>query len=112
MANIDKKLFDRIGGRPTLIRVHNILYTKIYTHPWLKLYFEHKPQQVLENQQTDFMTMLMGGPNQYAGKTPKFAHQHIVISEELFDVRHKLLADSLREANIPMDQQQANEEKG
>jgi len=101
MAAIDKSLYERVGGKATLARVHQTLYNKIYSHPWMKLYFEQKPQHVLENQQTDFMTMLMGGPNQYAGKTPKFAHQHIVITNELFELRQQLLAESLTEENIP-----------
>jgi len=101
MATINKSLFERVGGKPILERVHAILYSKVYSHPWLKLYFTDKPQEVLENQQTDFMMKLMGGPNQYAGKTPKFAHQHILITEELFDLRHQLLAESLTQAKIP-----------
>ena len=96
----DKTLFDRIGGRPTLVRVHSIFYTKCYAHPWLGKYFAHKPQEVLEAQQTDFMQYLMGGPNLYAGKTPKSAHQHINVTDELFNLRHELLHEALTEAGL------------
>ena len=104
--SVDKSLFDRVGGKATLMKVHSILYTKVYAHPWLKQYFTDKPQDILENQQTSFMGQLFGGPKSFAGKTPKFAHQHMLISEELFNLRHQLLADSLNQAGIPAPLQQ------
>jgi len=101
MASIDKTLFDRLGGIETLKRVHKIFYDKAYAHPWLKLYFTDKPQQVLEDQQTDFMAQLIGGPKRYAGKTPKMAHQHINITDELFNLRRSMLSESITEAGLP-----------
>lgn len=100
---IDKTLFDRLGGLGTFERVHKIFYDKAYEHPWLSQYFTDKPQEVLERQQTDFMVQLMGGPKKYAGKTPKSAHQHMMISEKLFDLRAEMLSDSIREAGISDD---------
>ena len=97
---IDKTLFDRLGGLGTFEHVHKIFYDKAYAHPWLSQYFTDKPQEVLERQQTDFMVQLMGGPKRYAGKTPKSAHKHMMISEELFDLRAEMLSDSIREAGI------------
>jgi len=98
--SIDKTLFDRLGGKQTFIKVHKIFYDKAYAHPWLSQYFTDKPQELLENQQTDFMIQLTGGPKIYAGKMPKMAHQHMMISEELFDLRAQLLSDSIKEAGI------------
>ena len=97
---IDKTLFDRLGGKASFIKVHKIFYDKIYAHNWLKKYFTDKPRQVLEDQQTDFMSQLMGGPRAYSGKSPKSAHQHILITEELFDLRAQILSDSIKEAGI------------
>ena len=97
---IDKTLYERLGGKPTYTRVHRIFYDKAYADPWLSQYFTDKPQEVLENQQTDFMIQLMGGPRAYGGKTPLSAHQHMVISEELFDHRAQMLSDSIKEAGI------------
>lgn len=98
--SIDKTLYDRLGGKQVFIKVHKIFYDKAYAHPWLSKYFTDKPQEILENQQTDFMVQIMGGPIAYAGKTPKSAHQHMVISEELFELRSQLLSDSIKEAGI------------
>lgn len=97
---IDKTLYDRLGGKNTLIHVHKIFYDKVYAHQWLRKYFTDKPQEILEKQQTDFMAQLMGGPKAYSGKAPKFAHRHMVITEELFDLRAQLLSDSIKQAGI------------
>lgn len=94
---IDKTLYDRLGGKPTFVKVHKLFYDKAYADPWLRKFFTDKPQEVLENQQTDFMIQLMGGPKAYGGKSPKSAHQHMVISDELFELRSRLLSDSIKE---------------
>ncbi len=101
--SIDKTLLKRLGGKPILERVHKIFYDHLYAHAWLRPYFTDKPQKVLEDQQTDFMAFLMGGGELYAGKTPKVAHQHMVITEELFEVRQQLLSKSITQAGINDD---------
>jgi len=97
---IDKTLYDRLGGKETFVKVHKIFYDKAYADPWLSKYFTDKPQEVLENQQTDFMVQLMGGPKIYGGKSPKSAHQHMVITSELFELRSNMLSESIKEAGI------------
>ena len=103
---IDKTLFNRLGGKDTFIKVHKIFYDKAYADPWLSKYFTDKPQEVLENQQTDFMVQLMGGPKIYGGKSPKSAHQHMMITSELFELRSQLLSESIKEAGIRDDLRQ------
>jgi hemoglobin len=95
-----KKLFDRIGGRATLEAVHKRFYDKIYAHIWIGQFFRGIDQNHIENQQTDFMTLLFGGPKAYSGRMPIDAHEHILIDEELFAVRTELLSESLRESGI------------
>lgn len=97
---IDQTLYQRLGGKPTYVKVHKIFYDKAYAHPWLSRYFTDKPQELLEDQQTDFMIQIMGGPKVYSGKTPKSAHQHMVISDDLYILRSQLLSDSIKEAGI------------
>ncbi len=103
---VDRTLFDRLGGKSTLSRVHQIFYDKVYGHAWMSQYFVDKPRETLERQQTDFMGQLFGGPKAYAGKSPKVAHQHMVITEELFRLRSAFLEQSLIEAGIAEDLRQ------
>jgi len=95
-----KKLIDRIGGRATIERVHKIFYDKMYADPWLGKFFVGIDQRHIENQQTDFIVMLFGGPKEYSGRMPIDAHEHIMIGEELFAARSQLLRQSLHEAGI------------
>lgn len=92
------ELFEQMGGRPALVKVTKIFYDKVYLHPWLKSYFENIPQDFIEEQQVDFMQMVLGGENIYVGKAPPRAHKHMFIPEELFDIRQQLLAESFQEA--------------
>lgn len=100
---MEKKLFEELGGYETLERAHKIFYDKIYAHPWLKHFFVKHDQQFIERQQTNFMAEKMGGPDKFCGQPPKYAHEHMYITQELFDLRHELLRQSLIEANIERD---------
>lgn len=100
---IDSTLFDRIGGLDALRKVHKTFYDKMFAHPWFKQFFVDHPQEIFENQQTTFMAGLMGGPKIYAGKTPKMAHQNILITDELFELRSEILSQSIKAAGIADD---------
>lgn len=103
-----KKLtpFERLGGRPTIARVIKIFYDKVFAHPWIGQYFRNIPQEHIENQQVDFMSRSLNGPNMFSGRTPKDAHVHMVINDELFDLRNRLLTEAMNEAKIPLDLQE------
>lgn len=96
-------LFDAVGGLPTLKKVHKIFYDKIYAHEWLGRFFDGHNQDAIEYRQTTFMAEKMHGPVEYWGKDMKYAHEAMYITPELFDLRHALLEDSLREAGVPED---------
>jgi hemoglobin len=98
-----KSLFESIGGLAVLKKVHKIFYDKIYSDEWMCEFFKDIDQTIIENQQTDFMAQAMGGPNNYCGSFPIPAHQHIYITEELFDYRQKLLSMSLLEVGVSKD---------
>ena len=103
---LDDTLFKLIGGRPTLDRVHKIFYNKIYKHPWIGQYFQDIKQEIIEFQQSDFMSQTMGGPAIYLGQLPIPAHRHMMISEELFELRTNLLKEAFQEAGISEQTQQ------
>lgn len=94
------KIFDELGGFETLERVHKIFYDKVYAHPWIGRFFENHNQQSIEKQQTSFMAERFGGPKQYAGNNAKYTHEHMYITDELFDTRQGILKESLEEAGI------------
>jgi len=100
---MSETLFDEVGGRPCLERVHKVFYDKILADPWLRGFFLDNDQWHLEIQQTEFMMRLFGGPVIYAGRMPKYAHRHMYIKEDVFIARHKVLEESLISVGIPVD---------
>jgi len=96
-------LFDELGGLATLQKVHKVFYDKLYAHPWLTQFFAGHNQQAIEERQTMFMAVKMGGDVSYWGKQPQMAHRQMYITEELFDLRHGLLKESLEEVSIRDD---------
>lgn len=94
-----KSLFEMVGGKPFLQRVSKKFYDKLFAHPWLKYYFKNTRQEVIESQQVDFMTGALGGPRIYSGRMPIDAHTHIHITPELFELREKILVETLKEEN-------------
>ena len=97
----DNTLLQEIGGRPVLEKVHKLFYDKLYEHSWLKIFFLHIDQKVIENQQTDFMVSNMGGGKIYSGGMPRNVHRHMYITEELFDLRTKILKESILACGVP-----------
>lgn len=101
MSPQQPSLFERIGGYDVLKKVHKIFYDKIYADAWIGQFFADISQETIENQQTDFMAQAMGGPDKYCGAFPIPAHQHMNITPELFEHRHALLTEALKEAGVP-----------
>ncbi|MCA8974121.1 MAG: group 1 truncated hemoglobin [Planctomycetes bacterium] len=101
-----RSLFERLGGRPVLERVHRLFYDRIYAHPWLKQYFAAIDQKHIEKQQTDFMSFAMGGPALYGGRLVPKAHEHVMITTEMIELRTAMLKASLDEAAVPPELQQ------
>lgn len=60
-----------------------------------------KDREILESQQTEFMMLGFGGPRIFGGRIPRDAHIHMFITDEIFDIRHQLLAEALNEAGVP-----------
>ena len=98
-----KTFFLEVGGMAVIEKVHKIFYDKIYADKWIGKFFVSIDQKVIESQQNDFMGQSFGGKSYYLGKLPIPAHKHMLITEELFILRTKLLTESLIEANVKQE---------
>ena len=93
-------VFTRIGGRPTLERVLHAFYDRAFAHPWLGKFFANTERAEIERQAADFMTQALGGPREFRGVFPKPAHQHMFITDELWDLRLDVLEQTLLECGV------------
>lgn len=94
-------IYDELEDKDIIKKVNKIFYDKVYSHPWLKLFFEDIDQDFITEQQTQFIVGAMGGPRLYSGRLPSNAHPHMFITEEIFNIRKKLLEESFKEVNAP-----------
>lgn len=84
-----------------ITKVSTEFYERTFKHPWLKDVFAVIRQEVITSQQIDFMVQALGGPKNYAGRTPSDAHPHIFIDEEMWQVREDLLIEAFNAVNAP-----------
>ena len=91
----EKSLLELIGGFSILEKVHKDFYDKVFAHPSLAPFFEGTKQNIIEEQQSAFSATQMGGENIFSGKTPKSCHQVMFITPEHFELRNKLLYESI-----------------
>ena len=55
----------------------------------------------IKSQQTDFMLGALGGPKRYGRRSPKDAHPHIFIQEDMWEVREDHLKAAFDKIKVP-----------
>lgn len=94
-ASYDLDLLNEIGGEAVILRVHQRFYNALFDEPWLETFFFGKSKESLIIKQTQFMVAAFNGPNNYTGDTPAFVHMHMFITDEMADVREKILREAI-----------------
>ena len=94
-ANYDAQLLADIGGEEVVFNVHQRFYDEMFAEPWLETFFFGKSKPALIEKQTQFMVAAFGGENRYKGDTPAFIHMHMFITEEMLEVRERILFSAI-----------------
>lgn len=71
-------------------------YTQVFSDPQLAPFFKDSTIQRAKEKQYLFAKGIFTGEKCYFGERPRNAHHWMVISDELFDHREKLMEDTLR----------------
>lgn len=101
-----RSLYERIGGEAAVDAAVDIFYRKMLADERVSDYFDDVDMDRQVAQQKAFLTMALGGPNQYGGKDMCVGHAHLVrrgLSDEHFDAVMENLAATLAELNVPSD---------
>jgi len=93
-------LYEKIGGASTVEAVVEDFYNRILADKVLLGFFADTDMDRQKQSQTAFITMALGGPNNYDGKPMKEAHAGMGITELHFDKVTTYLAQALRSAGI------------
>ena len=92
-----QSLYSQLGGEPTIDKAVGLFYSKVLIDPDLIEFFEGANLEMLRKHQKNFLTVALGGPNLYAGRDMRSAHQHLKLEDLHFDLIKKHLADTLYE---------------
>ncbi len=99
-------LFDKIGGEAAVNAAVDIFYRKVLRDDRISHFFDDVDMDRQAAKQKAFLTMALGGPNNYSGADMRHGHAHLVargLNGAHFDAVMENLAATLQELNVPAD---------
>lgn len=99
-------LYDRIGGDAAVNAAVELFYRKVLADDRINSFFEGVDMDKQAAKQKAFLTMALGGPNNYTGEDMRKGHAHLVergLNDSHFDAVMENLAATLQELNVPDD---------
>ena len=82
-------------------KVTTEFYELVYKDPWFSKIFSKVEQKIITSQQIDFMIQKFGGPKRFCGRSPKDAHPHVWVDQNIWDYREKLLLKACYKVGAP-----------
>lgn len=101
---IDPQLWIELDQGQQVRVVLDAFYAKVFADPYLSPYFQHTSPHHVAGKQYAFLYQSMTGKDVYFGDNPYNAHHRMVISDELFDRRQRLMLETLLEHGLTDDQ--------
>jgi ferredoxin/truncated hemoglobin YjbI len=92
----DPQMWQALEEGALLTRILEDFYTQVYADERLASYFEGVTKQRAVEKQFLFLRQIFTGEKVYFGDRPRNAHHWMVISDELFDYRESMMAETLR----------------
>ncbi len=94
----DTSLYERLGGAPAIEAAAELLYRRVLSDPLLGPYFTGVDMDRQVSKQAAFLTLALGGPNEYTGHDLRAAHARLAgLGDQHFDKVLEYLAATLRE---------------
>jgi hemoglobin len=93
-------VYDRLGGAAAVDKAVDIFYGKVLADDRIKDYFTGVNMVRQSQKQKAFLTMALGGPNNYSGQSMRRGHAHLVergLNDMHFDAVIENLAATLSE---------------
>lgn len=97
----DAEMWQALGEGALLSAVLEDFYGRVYEDERLAPFFHGVTQQRAIEKQFSFLRQIFTGEKVYFGDRPRNAHHWMVISDELFDYRERLMETCLREHGLP-----------
>ncbi|EGR34445.1 protozoan cyanobacterial globin family protein, putative [Ichthyophthirius multifiliis] len=99
-VSVKISIYQRIGGEESIKKFVQIFYQKILQDPRVKEFFKSIDMYKQIDNQNNFLTMVLGGPNNYKGRNMKEAHQHLKLNDMHFNVIKDHICKTLTEIGV------------
>jgi hemoglobin len=103
---MSNSLYDRIGGDAAVNAAVDLFYRKVLADDRINGFFDSVDMDKQAAKQKAFLTLALGGPNNYTGEDMRKGHAHLVargLNDSHFDAVMENLAATLQELNVPGD---------
>jgi len=100
----EASVYDQIGGAAAVDAAVDVFYRRVLGDAYVVRFFEGVDMEKQAAKQKGFLTMVMGGPNNYTGKDMREGHKHLVkmgLNDSHFDHILMHLRATLAELGVP-----------
>ncbi len=98
---MESTIYDAIGGAAVMEAAVERFYEKVWGDPELSRYFAGVDRDQLKDHQRAFLTMALGGPSLYLGRSLEDAHRGRGITDAAFDRIIEHLCATLGSLGVP-----------
>ena len=98
-----KSLYERLGGEPAMEAAVENFYARLLADPNVAPFFDATDMERQKRKQQMFLTMAVGGPPRYTGKTMTKAHTHLLergLNDSHVDAVERHLENTLAELGV------------
>jgi hemoglobin len=98
-----QSLYEQLGGQPAVEAAVDLFYRKVLKDNRIKAFFDDVDMDKQIAKQKAFLTMVFGGPANYAGKDMRAGHAHLVkrgLNDSHVDAVIELLGQTLTELGV------------
>jgi hemoglobin len=89
------KLYDKLGGKPTLDKVVQDFHKRILADNTLQPFFAKTDMEKQRQHQVAFFAQIFEGPNEYKGRAMEATHTGMNLQQSHFDAIVKHLKESM-----------------
>ncbi len=103
---MSQSLYEKIGGEAAVNAAVDLFYRKVLADDRISGFFSDVDMDKQAAKQKAFLTMVMGGPNNYTGEDMRKGHAHLVergLNDSHFDAVMEHLGATLQELGVPDD---------
>lgn len=96
-------LYEQLGGSPAVDAAVDIFYRKMLADERVSHFFDDIDMEKQAAKQKGFLTMVLGGPHNYTGKSMREGHAHLIargLNDSHVDIVIGHLGDTLRELGV------------